>query len=118
MTPVSDTVFYALAHGTLGLALHSSSFNPFLIGGNYTTQEAMENFVFPYEIKTKLLMKMYELMNIFFYFDWNSTKKAAKGYFLFSLEKQAKRPLRFALPLEGKCINKKTQHVDLLTYAY
>ena len=72
---------------------------------------------FPMKLR-QLLMKMYELMNIFFYFDWNSTKKAAKGYFLFSLEKQAKRPLRFALPLEGKCINKKTQHVDLLTYAY
>ena len=37
LTPVSDTVFYALSHGTLGFALHGSSFNHFLIGGNSST---------------------------------------------------------------------------------
>ena len=34
-------------------------------GGNITKQEARENFVFPDEIKTKL-MKMSKLMNIFY----------------------------------------------------
>ena len=29
LTLVSDTVFYALSHGTLGFALHGSSFNHF-----------------------------------------------------------------------------------------
>ena len=37
LTPVSDTVFYALSHGTLGFALHGSSLNHFLIGGNSST---------------------------------------------------------------------------------
>ena len=37
LTPVSDTVFNALSHGTLGFALHGSSFNHFLIGGNSST---------------------------------------------------------------------------------
>ena len=32
-TPVSDTVFDALSHGTLGFALHGSYLNHFLIGG-------------------------------------------------------------------------------------
>ena len=36
-TPVSNTVFYALSHGALGFALHGSSFNHFLIGGNSST---------------------------------------------------------------------------------
>ena len=36
LTPVFDTVFYVLSHGTLGFALHGSSFNHFLIG-NYST---------------------------------------------------------------------------------
>ena len=35
------------------------------------------------------------------------TKTGAKGLLLFTLEKQSKRPLRFGLPLEGKCINRK-----------
>ena len=37
LTAVSETVLYALSHGTLGFALHGSSFNPFLIGGNSST---------------------------------------------------------------------------------
>ena len=37
LTPVSDTVFYALSHGTLSFALHGSSFNHFLIGANSST---------------------------------------------------------------------------------
>ena len=37
LTPVSETVFYALSHGTLGFALHGSSLNHFLIGGNSST---------------------------------------------------------------------------------
>ena len=37
LTAVSDTVLYALSHGTLGYALHGSSLNHFLIGGNYST---------------------------------------------------------------------------------
>ena len=32
LTLVSDTVFYALSHGTLGFALHGSFFNHLLIG--------------------------------------------------------------------------------------
>ena len=36
LTPVFETVFYALSHGTLGFALHGTSFNHFLIG-NYST---------------------------------------------------------------------------------
>ena len=35
MTQVSDTAFYALSHGTLGVALHGSFYNHFLIGGNF-----------------------------------------------------------------------------------
>ena len=31
-TPVSETVFYALSHGSLGFALHGSFFNHLLIG--------------------------------------------------------------------------------------
>ena len=37
LTLVSDTVFYALSHGTLGFALHGSSFYHFLIGGSSST---------------------------------------------------------------------------------
>ena len=37
LTPVSDAVFYALSHGAPGFALHGSSFNHFLIGGNSST---------------------------------------------------------------------------------
>ena len=33
LTPVSEMAFYALSHGTLGFALHGSSFYHFLIGG-------------------------------------------------------------------------------------
>ena len=31
-TPVSESIIYALSHGSLGLALHGSFFNHFLIG--------------------------------------------------------------------------------------
>ena len=31
LTPVSDTVVYALSHGTLSFALHGSLFNHFLM---------------------------------------------------------------------------------------
>ena len=34
LTAVSDTLFYALSHGTLSFALHGSYLNHFLIGGN------------------------------------------------------------------------------------
>ena len=37
LTPVSDTVFYALSYGNLGFALHGSYLNHFLIGGNSST---------------------------------------------------------------------------------
>ena len=37
LTPVSNIVFYALSSGTLGFALHGSSVNLFLIGGNSST---------------------------------------------------------------------------------
>ena len=37
MTSVSNIVFYALSSGTLGFALHGSSVNHFLIGGNSST---------------------------------------------------------------------------------
>ena len=37
LTPVSDTIFDAHSHGTLGFALHGSFFNHFLIGGNSST---------------------------------------------------------------------------------
>ena len=37
LTPVSYTVCYALSYGTLGFALHGSSFNHILIGGNSST---------------------------------------------------------------------------------
>ena len=36
-TPITDTVFYALSHGTLGFTLHGSSFNHLLIGANSST---------------------------------------------------------------------------------
>ena len=37
LTPVSDTIFDALSHGTLGFALHGSYLNNFLIGENSST---------------------------------------------------------------------------------
>ena len=37
LTPVSDTVFDALSHGTLSFALHGTYLNHFLIGGNSST---------------------------------------------------------------------------------
>ena len=37
LTPLSNTVFYALLSGTLSFALHGSSLNHFLIGGNSST---------------------------------------------------------------------------------
>ena len=37
LTPVSDTIFDALSHGTLGFALHGSFFNHYLIGGDSST---------------------------------------------------------------------------------
>ena len=37
LTPVSDTVFNALSHGTLGFAPHGSYYNHFLIGRNTST---------------------------------------------------------------------------------
>ena len=37
LTPVSNIGFYALSTGTLGFALHGSSVNHFLIGGNSST---------------------------------------------------------------------------------
>ena len=37
LTPVSYTGFYALSYGTLGFALHGSSFNHCLIGGDSST---------------------------------------------------------------------------------
>ena len=37
LTAVSDTVLYALSHGTLSFALHGSFFNHFLIGGDSST---------------------------------------------------------------------------------
>ena len=54
----------------------------------------MENFVFPDEMKTKL--QMYEFMNIFPILT-RILQKTTKGHFLFSLNKQSKRPLRFEL---------------------
>ena len=37
MTPFSDSVFYALSHGSLGFAFHGSFFNHVLIGQNSST---------------------------------------------------------------------------------
>ena len=37
LTHVSYAVFYALSYGTLGFALHGSSINHILIGGNSST---------------------------------------------------------------------------------
>ena len=37
MTPFSDSVFYALSHGSLGFAFHGSFFNHSLIGQNSST---------------------------------------------------------------------------------
>ena len=51
-------------------------------------QEAMENFVFPDEIKTKL-MKMYELINIFPILT-GIPQKSCKRSFLFTLENSQK----------------------------
>ena len=42
----------------------------------------------------------------FSYFDWNSAKKLQKVIF-FIFTEQSKSPLRFGLPLKGKCINPK-----------
>ena len=45
-------------------------------------------------------------------------KKAAKGSFLFTLEKQSKRPLRFELVCRGKCINQKKLNVKTSSMPY
>ena len=37
LTPVSNTVFHALSHGTFGFTLHGSLFNQVLIGGKSST---------------------------------------------------------------------------------
>ena len=37
LTSVTDTVFNALSHGTLGFAVHGSFFNHFLIGQHFST---------------------------------------------------------------------------------
>ena len=42
LTPVSDTIFDALSHGTLGFALHGSYLNQFLIGGNSSTANQIQ----------------------------------------------------------------------------
>ena len=69
-------------------------------------QEAMENFVFPDEMKTKL--KMYEFMNIFLILTGILQKSYKRS---FSLDKQLKRPLHFELVWRGKCINQKKLNV-------
>ena len=56
------------------------------------TQEAMENFVFPDEMKTKL--KMYEFMNIFPILTGIPQKKATKGLFIYT-GKTVKKALTF-----------------------
>ena len=58
-------------------------------------QEAMENFVFPNEINKTKLMKMFKLMSIFPILTGILQKKCKRSFFLFTLEKQSKRPLRF-----------------------
>ena len=45
LTHVSDTVFYALWHGTLSFALHGSFFHHFLIGENQVPPVTEENRV-------------------------------------------------------------------------
>ena len=42
LTPVSDTVFDALSHGTLCFVLHGSYLSPFQIGGNSSTAGLFE----------------------------------------------------------------------------
>ena len=37
LTPVLDTIFHTLSHGTFGLALHGSLFNHVFIGGKSST---------------------------------------------------------------------------------
>ena len=78
----------------------------------YILQETKENFVFPDKLvfaqlntnAIDLERNWTKSAKHFSYFDWNSAKKLQKS-FLFTLEKQSKRPLRFGFPLEGKCIN-------------
>ncbi len=45
-------------------------------------------------------------------------QKSAEGHFLFTLEKQSKRPLRFELVCKGKCINRKKLNVKTLSIPY
>ena len=53
LTPVSETV-YVLSYGTLGFALHGSSFNHFLIGGNsLTANQILRNSLLKLPCKAK-----------------------------------------------------------------
>ena len=45
-------------------------------------------------------------------------QKSYKRSFLFTLEKQSKRPLRFELVCRGKCINRKKLNVKTLSRPY
>ena len=60
--------------------------------GNHKIQDAMENFVFPDEMKTKL--KMYEFMNIFPNLTGIPQKKLQKVFFIFT-EQTVKKAFMF-----------------------
>ena len=61
LTPVSDTVFNALSHGTLGFALNGSSLNRFLIGANSSTANQILSFKWilklPWRAKLRVLLE-------------------------------------------------------------
>ena len=83
----------------------------------YDTQEAMENFVFPDEIKTKLMTKCMNWYE-FSYFDWNSAKKLQKVIFIFT-EQTGKQAFMFWTTTRREMHqSKKAQHMDLLTSTY
>ena len=61
---------------------------------------------------------MYELINIFPFFDWNSAKKLQKVIFIFT-EQTVKKAFTFWTSTRREIHqSKKAQHVDLLTSSY
>ena len=54
LTPVSNTVFYAVLSATLGFALRGSSFNHYLIGANSPTANQKWLLKLPWKAKPRV----------------------------------------------------------------
>ena len=77
----------------------------------------MENFVFPYENKTKL-MKIYELMSIFPILTGILQKSCKWSLFIYTEKTVIKAFMFWTATQREMHKSKKAQHVDLLTSTY